>query len=923
MAEDFNPDAFIAENSQPVANTSPNDVPLSPDISIDGFNPDEFIAQSNEEKYGSVGQQIKAGLEGAAEGVLGPLAPLIETKVLGVKEEDIRGRREENPIARGVGVATGLGAGLLTGAGIAGQTAKQAAKYTLPGAMTAAGNAATKAVGLGELAKEATIGMRIGSEAVRQAAEMAVLQGSDEVAKVVLHDPNVGAESAIANVGLAAALGGGGGALIGSVSPIWKATMGPKVEEFLTRTVPGQLDLSPNVKDAFSTLGMEPGVIAKAAMSGDDKALRTVQELIRAQNPKVLEELATYPKLIRENLSQRVGMNVDDAIKFSAKDAGEAIEKQLKKDIDAKYGPRHAEMQKRKLDAEGIDTGLQDRYDFSGQMMERGLKDVTGPDSPYYKLYEEYAERVMNTKTIGKLDLLKTEIFTRARGARDGNEAFALRNIGRMVDDFQESQINKFTAREGIDTLGKALNDERTLFNNNYREFISEMEELMEFIGVGNWRGHGKLMDKLDSIKAEDIVKRFATKGDAEGAMALKTKFPEVAELVRQYELKKFLSNYVKEEVGEVVLNSKTLAESIAKLRKDFPEQVEYLFPNGAAEAIDAGKVIHDAITHINRMKDSGTPGGMAKVFKHGLGTVMGALGWILGSNPISAALIGELAQRLAVNAPQEIKYAMLKYLTSDKGISSGGFKAMVDFAGKVAKEQAKINKGVESVFKTSGVQVVASNQPTQQDRDKLQKRLDKIQKNPEIMVADEDDLSHYMPDQRTAIAAKATNAAQYLESIRPKGFKPGPLDPEIPPSKAEMARYNRALDIAINPLTVLQNVKDGTIQTTDIQDLRNMYPALYDQYSRKLMDQVTNMQASEEIIPYKTKIGISLFLGTPLDASMKPESIQSAQPKPAGAPPQAPNTAPIKPKKSTAPLTKAPGQHMLPGQAREANKND
>src|SRR5712672_1057533 len=83
-------------------------------------------------KNSSLSEQLKAGAEGAARGVAGPLAPMAE-QALGVKPEDIT--RRSHTIAHGVGEAIGLVGGALTGTGEA-------------AVMEGAGKLATEALGL-------------------------------------------------------------------------------------------------------------------------------------------------------------------------------------------------------------------------------------------------------------------------------------------------------------------------------------------------------------------------------------------------------------------------------------------------------------------------------------------------------------------------------------------------------------------------------------------------------------------------------------------------------------------------------------------------------------------------------------------------------------------------------------------------------
>lgn len=135
-----------------------------------------------------------------------------------------------------------------------------------------------------------------------------------------------------------------------------------------------------------------------------------------------------------------------------------------------------------------------------------------------------------------------------------------------------------------------------------------------------------------------------------------------------------------------------------------------------------------------------------------------------------------------------------------------------------------------------------------------------------------------------------------------------------------EIARYNKALDIAQNPTIVLQKVKDGTLQPSDIADLHGMYPDLYKSMSAKLSNAMQSHHADEEPIPYKTKMGMSLFLGQPLDVSMRPESIQAAQPIPSQ--PQQPQQG-QKASKSMNSLGKSNKNYMTPNQTAEKDRSD
>src|ERR1035438_4767656 len=99
---------------------------------------DSLAASPKEAKYGTTGQQYKTAAEGMAQGAIGSFAPLIETKILGVKPEDIAGREEVNPWTHAVNKSAILAASMLTGWGEgravlgAGNVALHGAAHVIP-----------------------------------------------------------------------------------------------------------------------------------------------------------------------------------------------------------------------------------------------------------------------------------------------------------------------------------------------------------------------------------------------------------------------------------------------------------------------------------------------------------------------------------------------------------------------------------------------------------------------------------------------------------------------------------------------------------------------------------------------------------------------------------------------------------------------
>lgn len=861
---DFIPDSQMAA-MQPAQETTPAKPGESPDFISDK----DF--KSDEEVHGTTSEQIKAGLEGAAQGIAGPLAPLAETKLFGVRPEDIRGRAAANPITSGVGEAAGFVGGAFTPIGEASLLGK-------------VGEAAKAASGIGEATQLA----RVGSAAAQQAAEMAVLQSGNEISKQILQDPDTSAQQAIANIGLASALGGAGGAFVtGAISPLWKATVGPKVEGFLTSLSShingGEAVLPEVMQKSVEQLGVEPHPIMQAALSGDPKALEMARTLYRSENPEFMTSLRDLQTKTSESVANSLGVPLEEAAHFSNKAQGDMLSDMAKTHIEKEYGPISEALNRRDAEAAKIMVPDQDRLNFASKIMEKAVQD--GTDSPYYKVYENYAQRLLAKDDIHGIDKLRTELFNNTKSGANMNEKNAWNNIRNMLGDFREGQITKQSGSVAPEMLAAHAET-----NKMYADYAKKLDKLSDFLGIGDFRGTGNLKSKLDGITSEQLVKKFSTKGDVEGAEFLNKNFPQIAEQVRQHEAKQFLNPVVREVNGEYTLDTKGLNKRVDNLMKGSPEYANYVLPKQALENIKAAKVVNDNISNITNIKDSGTPAGLMKVFAHLGSGAGGAIGWLAGANPISGAIAGQVAKILSVDAPQAIKLAMLKHMAADVPIKAEGFKAMIDMMHNTIKGESYLNKATAGIFRSGASGNIYT--PKAADLEKLDRLIAKTDDDPHALdkkFIENGAVGHYMPQHQLAMANTTKQAVQYLKSLKPQPQQLSPLDKPLPPSDIAEARYKRALTIAENPLIITQHIKDGTLQPSDIADLKQIYPAMYTKMAQKMTSAMVDAHHGEEAIPYNTRLSLSLFLAQPLDSTMTPANIMAAQPQPKLPPPQQP----------------------------------
>ena len=180
--------------------------------------------QTPEQHYGSTEQEVKTGLEGLAQGVAGPLATLAETKLLGVKPEDIAGRAAANPVIHGASEATGLVGSMATGLGEGAVAAKIGAKL------------APEVLG------------KIGGSVISGFITNGIIQGGDEISKGILGtgDPQAPVSAALAHMGAAGLFGGafgGAGAVLGKgLEAVGAAKLGTMAASLLAGVADGHAE---------------------------------------------------------------------------------------------------------------------------------------------------------------------------------------------------------------------------------------------------------------------------------------------------------------------------------------------------------------------------------------------------------------------------------------------------------------------------------------------------------------------------------------------------------------------------------------------------------------------------------------------------------------------------------------------------------
>jgi hypothetical protein len=157
-----------------------------------------------------------------------------------------------------------------------------------------------------------------------------------------------------------------------------------------------------------------------------------------------------------------------------------------------------------------------------------------------------------------------------------------------------------------------------------------------------------------------------------------------------------------------------------------------------------------------------------------------------------------------------------------------------------------------------------------------------------------------------------------YLSSLQPQKNQPKlPFD-AAPDMRAQQKTFHKAVEIALSPLSIVNEIKKGTIQADDVKHFISMYPDVNNLLQKKLTEEVTKQQLSGKVPSRQVRQGLSMFLGANLTSTMLPQNIVAAQSVFAKKQQQQSQGAPAKSnKKGTSTLTKSDDSFLTSTQAR------
>lgn len=852
----------------------------------------QFQSLLNTAKYSTPIEQAKTFAEGALDASTMGLGTAFEIGA-GADKEAIRGRREANEGLHTLGQMGGLAASAaIPGAG--------EANIMKAGAEGAVGLAARAGLGVGEAATG--IGGRLGTSFIKNAAETAIMQSGDEFSKMITSDPEQSVGSAATDVGLSGLLGGAMGAGFGVIPEAWKATMGKKLGGTLS-ALKNRVTSGDPVPEALeiAQLGKQAGVEMKpetiASLMSDPTAQKTAEDLMigrggswgsRAENTAIQD----LREKTQASLLGAIGKTPEDIDSIasgqrSVYSEGASAKQALSDELTGKFAP----LEKRYNDmAEGFGQmemqPSQVKYAADNLASLWKQKYAELPNSEGSKILQGAIENLGPIKTLEGLRGLQSDVLGKVWEAHVPG---LYREMRTLFDDAINNAISsKLTAEGKAEVLG-----EFNALRQEYAGAKGKLDSLAEELRPGKYKGVGSFISGMKDLSNEDLLKRVSVKDNAEFSNLLQSEFPKTAEIAKDAHLNDLLrASITKGEIDPRKMFSKLYAEKGAWS----PELRKSVLGEEAEKKIVASKQLFDRIP---TPRDSGTAGNIDRInawSPAGTGTgIGGAIGALFGHGLLGAGtgwLAGQIQRLVGREAPDALKLTLLRFLGSTEPISAEGFKTAFDFIRHASKGEALANAAVKTVFRVSDEKGQGPIiQPDPAKNKKLDQQLQQLQKNPDPLMDIGGKTNHYMPSHGQALGTLAAASVNYLNSIRPEPVPQGPLGEPVLPGKIEQAQYDRALTIANKPLVVVNAVKEGSISPQDVQHLKMIYPGLYSRLSQKLLNQAIEHQSKGGMIAYKTKMGMSLFLGQDMDSSTWQQNIAFNQmalsggepPQPAG----------------------------------------
>lgn len=839
MAKSFLTTEEIEKLEQQEASSNPLEVP-----SGKKFLTTEEINQLEQEEQDFSNRPFAAAGAAAASVLSFGGSDYALTKTGLVKPETLAGLREHNEgVTIGAELAA-LAAGLLVpGAGLlgAGKAVKTIAKV---GEKVSAKTAAKLGVNATNPTTQKILKKALAAGA-GSAVEGAFYGGGRVISENALGTGPENAQAILADVSMAALLGGGLGFLFkgaGESVPIAyrklaNATI-PKLQQNIDKARDKYVDISTFVTNgdkAYLTKLFSNTPEGKVARENQTNFLTRREELAREWTADLKNQESSLKKYVKEyyeKVRPEELLNLNNTTLI-----GNAVK--ATKDL---LGKNHQLLDTMKFDAvtfpvhkvTKIEKEL-NKFINESKIRKTLIRGKEGPRKLYENI-EEYKRRLdKHIDYEKKTNPLQKEFQ---------NELINLRgNVKELLED--AAVWGEPAARQAV-------------MNNAYNSIMTFRKPFMQEFGKKKLLTTGKEVMKINSKR----VHAFVTKMHKQGGDEQREVVDNYINALKDFANKSTLTNDV--ELAEAAAASLT-AKGLPRTRANIEEEIKDLNKFTQMNWYNERSKGSDAI--------AGAIGGAAK----SLG-LAGLVSGVVGAPLYAAGVLGQTAASSIYGLAKDPAKAMriMHFIETAK----------FETTKKIGKniKAFLMDEKTQTVGKVAKLGLISNMSSTEKKREQWEKNSTKysqLSQDPQMFqqeIADKlGPLAEVAPETAAALSANMAEALQMLSGAIPKmdddnflGFRP-----EIPPSDYEISEFANMERLIQSPLTLLDDLNNGMITIQNAAIVKSLYPEIYNQIIESVMQEVIDSKVK---LSYQKRMDLSVLLGRPLDSSMTPQFIQSMQ---------------------------------------------
>lgn len=139
--------------------------------------------------------------------------------------------------------------------------------------------------------------------------------------------------------------------------------------------------------------------------------------------------------------------------------------------------------------------------------------------------------------------------------------------------------------------------------------------------------------------------------------------------------------------------------------------------------------------------------------------------------------------------------------------------------------------------------------------------------------------IGYTAPNMQRSGADTVIRGALYLDSKAPgKMVSAIPFSKPQPPTKQEIAEFNRRARAVNNPMVLLSDLEAGKLTPETVEAVRDVYPETFAEIQGKLAEKIADMSQRGQVPSIGDRVQLSLIMGAPMTPEMQPAAIRTFQ---------------------------------------------